>query len=157
MRGVATLLGPKPLEQSRDHFLDFEKFDLSFLVPVDFKHSKVAGEKKKVLKFAGGSHGNMQELSKFSAAPSAATFRDVCRYGTGRAPDLAAEAKSLVWRKFAGNFVRLKCQFMTSAPNLQLAEILHDLASLNCFKPLSNYLQLTTNNRQLCREGYRAD
>jgi hypothetical protein len=157
MRGVATLSGPEPLEQSRDHFLYFEKFEFSFLMPVDFEHSKITGKQKKVFELAGGPHGNIQELSKFTTAPSATTFRNVCGDGTGSAPDLAAKTKSFIRRKFAGDFVRLKCQFMTPAPNLELAEILHDLASLNYFKLLSNYLQLTTNNCQLCGEGPRAD
>jgi hypothetical protein len=134
MSGVATLSGLEPLEQSRDHFLYFEKFDFSFLVPLDLKHSKITGKQKKVLKLAGGSHGNIQELSKFSTAPSAATFRNVCGDGTGRAPDLAAQTKSFIRRKFAGDFVRPKSQSMAPAPNLQLAEILHRIASLYCIK-----------------------
>jgi hypothetical protein len=157
MRGVATLSGLEPLEQSRDHFLYFKKFDFSFLVPVDLKHSKITGKQKKVLKLAGGSHGNIQELSKLSTAPSAATFRNVCGDGTGSAPDLGAQTKSFIRRKFAGDFVRSKGQFMTPAPNLQLAEVLHDLASLNYFKVLSSYLQLNINNCQLCGKDSHVD
>lgn len=156
MREVITLSGLEPLEQSRDHFLYFEEFDFSFLVPVDFEHSKITGEEKKVFELASGSHRNIQELAKFSTAPSTATFRNVCGDGTGGASDLAAETKSFIWRKFAGDFVRAKGQFMTPAPNLQLVEVLHDLASLNYFRTLSSYLQLNTNNCQLCREGCHA-
>ena len=157
MSGIGTLSGTEPLEQPRDHFLYFEKFDLDFLVSVDLKHSKIAGEQEKVFEFAGGSDGNIQELSKLSTTPSAATFCDVGRYGAGCAPDLATQAKSLVRRKFAGNFVRLNSEFMTPAPYLQLAEVLHNLASLNYFKPPLNYLQLTTNNCRLYGGGFHAD
>jgi hypothetical protein len=153
MRVAAKLSGPETLEQSREHFLYFEKFAFGFLVSAGFEQSEIAGEEKKVLKLAGRSHGDIQELSKLGAPFSATPFRNVCWYGTGRATDLAAEAKSLIRWEFTREFIRLESQFMTPAPNLQLAEILHVLTPLGYFEPQLNYLQLTTNNCQLFGEA----
>jgi hypothetical protein len=157
MRGIRTSSGPQSLEQSRQHFLDFDEFAFSFLVSADVQHFKITREQKKILKFARRTQRNMQKLPKFSSAPPAATFSDIGWYGTGGAAYLAAETKSFVGRQFAGELVRLEGQSMTPAPNLQLTEILHYGASLGCVIPPLNYLQLTTNNCQLFREGSHAD
>jgi hypothetical protein len=154
---VAATSGLKALEQTGDHFLYFEKFDFSFVVPADLEHSKITGEQQKVLKLACRSHGNIKKLSKFGPAPSAASFRNVCRYGTGCAPDLAAETKTFVGRKFTGQSVRMESQFVAPTPNLQLAEILHNPPLPNSVRRPWNYLQLTTNNCQLCDGGFHAD
>jgi hypothetical protein len=157
MSGIRKLSGPESLEQSRQHFLYFEKLALGFLVSAGLEHFKIAREQKKILKFAGRPHRNIEELSKLGTTSTAAPFGDVCGDGTGRAPDLAAQTKAFVRRKFAGEFVRLKGQSMTPAPNFQFAEVLHDLTSLSYFHLPSNYLQLTTNDCQLCDEGSCAD
>ena len=151
---AAATSGLKPLEQAGDHFLYFEKFDFSFLVPADLEHSKITSEQQKVLKLACGSHRNIQKLSKLRTSPTTAAFRDVGRDGAGCPPDLAAETKSFVRRKFTGEFVRTESQFVTSAPNLQFAKILHNPPLLNCAKWPLSYLQLTTNNCQLCDGGF---
>jgi hypothetical protein len=157
MRALATYSGFKTLEQSRQHFLYLEKLAFCFLVPADFQHFKITRQEKKILKFACRPHGNMQELPKFRSAPSAATFSNVGWYGTGRAANLAAEAKSFVGGKFAREFVRLKGQSMTPAPNFKFTEILHRGASPDCTCLPRYYLQLTTNNCQLFGEGSHAD
>src|ERR1700676_59683 len=156
MGGICTSSGPQLLEQARQHFLDLDELAFGFLVSADFQHFKITRQQKKILKFACRTHGNMQELPKFSSAPSAATFSNVGWYGTSRAAYLAAEATSFVGRQFARELVRMEGQSMTSAPDLKFAEILHRGTSLHYKCSPLYYLQLTTNNCQLFGEGSHA-
>jgi len=157
MREFGKLSGSETLEQARQHFLYFEQFAFEFLVSADFEHSEVSREQKKILKFTSRPHGDVKKLSEFRTTTTAATFRDVCGDGTGSSPDLAAQTKAFIGRKFPGEFVCTKGHSVTPAPNLQLAEVLHDPTSLNHLKVLRNYLQLNTNNCQLFCGGCHAD
>lgn len=153
MRETGRFSGPETLEQSGQHFLNFEKLALSFFMLPNFEQFEISREQKKILKFTGRAHGNIKKLAKFGTASAAAAFRDVRGNRAGRAANLATQAESFVRRKFTGEIVRLKGQSMTPAPNVQLAKVLHDLTLPNRFKLLQSYLQLTTNNCQLCEAG----
>ncbi|HET7108589.1 MAG TPA: hypothetical protein VFI38_17375 [Candidatus Acidoferrum sp.] len=157
MPTAGTCSWSETLKQAGKHSLYLEKLGFDFMVPIDLKHPKVAGQQKKILEFASRSHGDIKELPKFCGPPTAATLRDVCGNGAGRSPDLAAKTKALVGRKFAGKFVCTKGHSVAAAPNLQLAEVLHDLTPLASLQVLRNYLQLNTNNCQLQGGGGHAD
>ena len=145
------------LKQAGDHFLYFEKLAFDFMVSIEFNHPKISGQQQKVLKFASRSHGNIKKLSQLSRSSATAAFSDVRGNRTGRPPDLAAQPKSFVRWEFTGEFVSVEGKSVTAAPNVEFAKILHAMASIDKSNLFVNYLQLNTNNCQLCRGGRHAD
>src|SRR5208337_963526 len=140
MKDHAAPSGSKPLEQSGEHSFDFDELSLGFTMFGSIDHLQVPREQKKILEFAGGSHGHMQELTEFGAPPAAATLRNVRRNRTGCTPDLAAKSVAFFRRKPTRNSVNFKNKPMAAAPNLQLAKILHFALPFQCANGATNYL-----------------
>ncbi|MGB7848192.1 MAG: hypothetical protein WBL63_21455 [Candidatus Acidiferrum sp.] len=149
MSETGTFSRAKTLEQSREHSLDFKQLRFSSVVLGDIHQVQVPDEKEKVLKFAGGSHRNMQELTKFRASFAATPFRNICGNRTGCTPHLAAEPESFVGGQLPGELANLQNELVAATPHLEFSEVLHQTPAYRIYSNFFVYLQLNTKNCEL--------
>jgi hypothetical protein len=137
------------LEQCSQHFLDLEQLRLNAEMLSLLDHFQVAGEQKKILKFAGRAQGCVQKLPQFCLPPPNAPLCDVCWDGACRPANLTAHAEPLVGGQLTGYRVHLQHECMAAAPDIEFAEVLHDTPLFPASESnllITNYLEPITES-----------
>jgi hypothetical protein len=132
----------KLLQQAAEHSLYFTKLGFCFAMFSGIDHVQVMYKKKKILKFAGGAHRHVQELTKFGPPSLAVTFCNIGRHRARRAPNLASEPKAFFHRKQARKYVDTQGKL----PNLKLSKVRHARLAPYCDRFIVSYLKLNTNH-----------
>ena len=129
--------------QAGEHTLDFVDARVQRLKLLGHQQIQVRRQTNVIFKFAGGTKGNIKELTEFGICGPAAALGNVGRDRKSGPPNLAGEPKHLVPWENGSNVVHAQSKSMALLPNLELCVVLHKLTRMDwTLKRIVNHIIL---------------
>jgi hypothetical protein len=136
------------IDEGGEHLGDAVHFRSEVLVARGLEIPEIVSEEQKVIKLAGGSLGNRQELCQFGIAIPTTPFGNVCRDRCGRPSQLARQPVPFFLWKGVPRLVDLQRQLVSALPHPQVAIVPHLASRVKGYPLLAIDYQSTQSGRK---------